>query len=1014
MSAEERGLPRELLLLLASARVVTAVEDEAHIRELLEAGVDWAAFAQKATDHGVAALVGHTLARVAPDLIPDDILDAFGTILEQSRARNGMLFDELMNIVDALESNGVGAIPLKGSGLAIEAYGDLGLRSFRDLDFLVRDAELASTVATMRERGYERLPKRTPSQLDAIHRLQGQEVMFKQTVGTAAEPHTRLTPAKMALDIDYEGLWQRTRLASFSGRTMRVLSPEDGLINLTIHGGKEQWWNIKWSCDVAAFLAAHTDLEWNEAIERARRQGCLRMLLLGVALATDYLGARPPRSVTAAIESDAVVEKIVERILVGWQADEPGGPPSNIALSLDRLLLHDGFFRRARYVLRTLLLPSPHHVGLISLPSALSFAYVPIKIVHDGAALPVYRLYQRARTSARRVLDAVMHSDIALALSSTRDKTKHRANVQQKAGARARRRLSTNPNDAEALRNLAGSLSRLGRHAEAIAAYERAIKVAPHDALAWRECGTELANLARKREALTYIDRALALDPRDARAWAVRGRVLSELMRFEEAVQACSNALDLDPDSPAASRISIHSKLFACDWSQRETDKRRISEGIRAGELIITPFDHRALVNSEAESLALAKIWAKGFGATSGPRWRGELYRHNKIRLAYVSADFRDHVVSQAIIGCLEGHDRTRFETTGISLGPGDRSELRQRCTRAFDRFIDARGMSDEQVATLMQRSEIDIAVDLNGYSGDKHTEIFMTRPAPVQVNYLGYPGTIGGPFADYIIADRTLIPPEHQRYYAEKVVYLPHTYMPNDNKRQITERIPGRVEVGLPETGFVFACHNMSYKIGPETFDIWMRLLKSVEGSVLWLSFLNASAIVNLRREAKRRAVAPERLVFAPRVAMREDHLARLRLADLFLDTLPFNAHASACDALWSGVPVLTCLGNTFPGRVAASELYALDLPELVTTSETQYEDLARSLALNPRRLATIRSKLLRNRASMPLFDTERFTRNLESAFETMWKRQQGGLPPESFAVEDLARSEPVAASVS
>jgi predicted O-linked N-acetylglucosamine transferase (SPINDLY family) len=348
----------------------------------------------------------------------------------------------------------------------------------------------------------------------------------------------------------------------------------------------------------------------------------------------------------------------------------------------------------------------------------------------------------------------------------------------------------------------------------------------------------------------------------------------------------------------------------------------------------------------------------------------------------------------------LEHHDKTRFETTAVSLRAGDGSEMRRRIEAAFDRFIDVQAMSDAQVATMLRELEVDIAIDLNGYAGEKRPGILAHRPAPVQVNYLGYPGTMDVPFINYIIADHVVIPDKHQIHYSEKVVCLPHAYLPNDRKRRIAEKTPSRAEEGLPETGFVFACLNNTYKIGPEMFDVWMRLLRGVDGSVLWLKSTNTAAMSNLRREAKARGVAPERLVFASRVPRAEDHLARLRLADLFLDTLPYNAHATACDALWAGLPVLTCTGNSFPARVGASLLHAIGLPELVTSSLAEYEELALALARNPERLAGIKAKLMRNRDTEPLFDTARFTRDLESAYTAMWERQQAGLPPTSFAV--------------
>jgi predicted O-linked N-acetylglucosamine transferase (SPINDLY family) len=336
---------------------------------------------------------------------------------------------------------------------------------------------------------------------------------------------------------------------------------------------------------------------------------------------------------------------------------------------------------------------------------------------------------------------------------------------------------------------------------------------------------------------------------------------------------------------------------------------------------------------------------------------------------------------------------------TAISLGPNDNSEMRRRIEGMMDRFLEAQTMQDADVATAIRKWEIDIAVDLNGISGDRRSGILARRPAPVQVNYLGYPGTMGMPFMDYILADRTIIPDENRGSYVEQVVYLPHTYLPTDLKRVVGET-PSRVEAGLPQTGFVFACFNQSYKISPEIFDVWMRLLLAVDGSVLWLQGDNSSAISNLGREARASGVAPERLIFKRRLPLAKDYLARLRLADLFLDTIPYNAHATATDALCLGVPLVTCMGRAFPGRVAASVLYAAGLPELVTQSLPQYEELARSLATDRERLAAIKAKLRRNQLTEPLFDTKRFTRDLEAAYTAMWERQQAGKPPAHFAV--------------
>lgn len=566
----------------------------------------------------------------------------------------------------------------------------------------------------------------------------------------------------------------------------------------------------------------------------------------------------------------------------------------------------------------------------------------------------------------------------------------------------ASRALAENPNDAAAWLRLGNELHKAKCPSDAIACYDRAIALAPHDAASWRGRGKVLLDRGQRSAGLASLDKALALDPQDALAWTLRAHALARMGCFAEALEASDRALALDPRNPSAARVSKHALLFSCDWRRRDHIKRAVRRGVAAGRPVITPFLHLSISDSEEENFALAKLWAEGVPPSSQPLWRGERYHHGRIRIAYISTDFRDTLSVNAIAGGFESHDKKRFEMTAISLAAGDGSETRRRIEAAFDRFVEVEGMSDADVARLLREAEIDIAIDLNGYAGNKRTGILAHRPAPIQVNYLGFAGTMGMPFFDYIIADRTVIPPEHQRYYSEKVVYLPRTFFPTDRKRRIAENAPTREELGLPSRGFVFTCQNTLYKITPEVFDVWMRLLHSVEGSVLWLAPAQPPASENLRREARSRGIQPERLVFGSWIKHRADHLARLRRADLFLDTRPYNAHTTACDALWVGLPMLTCMGNTFPARVAASLLRALDLPELVTESLTQYEETARLLACNPDELAAVRSKLARNRDTAPLFDTLRFTRSLEAAYISMWERHQADLPPEHFAVSE------------
>jgi predicted O-linked N-acetylglucosamine transferase (SPINDLY family) len=383
--------------------------------------------------------------------------------------------------------------------------------------------------------------------------------------------------------------------------------------------------------------------------------------------------------------------------------------------------------------------------------------------------------------------------------------------------------------------------------------------------------------------------------------------------------------------------------------------------------------------------------------------WRGERYAHDRIRVAYVSADFRDHAVAHLLTGLFEHHDRVRFETIAIALGPDDRSEMRVRLQDAFERFVDVRGKTDLDVARLMRELEVDIAIDLTGHTSNARPALLSHRPAPIQVNYLGYSGTMGADHIDYIIGDRFIIPEHQQPQFSERVVYLPDTYFAYDSKQRISHNAPTRAEQGLPETGFVFCAFNGTFKLTPHVFDVWMRLLHAVEGSVLWLSQANIAAVRNLRRESETCGIDAARLIFAPRLERMEDHLARHRLGDLFLDTLPYNAHTTASDALWAGLPVLTCRGDTFAGRVAASLLNAVGLPELVTDNLADYEALALRLARDPILLGQIKAKLARNRDTYPLFDTARFARHIEAAYTTMWEIWQRGEPPNTFSVEPI-----------
>ena len=446
----------------------------------------------------------------------------------------------------------------------------------------------------------------------------------------------------------------------------------------------------------------------------------------------------------------------------------------------------------------------------------------------------------------------------------------------------------------------------------------------------------------------------------------------------------------------------MFAKLSLCDWAEMEVGCEQLLSRLRTGKKVSVPLSMLALPSTLADQLQCAKCNVNNLPEYP-PVWLGEVYSHDRIRIAYLSADFRNHAVAYLTAGLFECHDKPRFETTAISFVPAEDPTIRRRFENAFERFIDVEDKNDGEIANLLRQNEIDIAIDLMGHTQHARLGVFARRPAPIQVFYLGYAGTLGANFIDYIIGDQTVIPEEHRAFYTEQVVWLPDSYLVTDHRRPISPRTPTRRECGLPEDGFVFCSFNNSYKISPKIFQLWMRLLHATPNSVLWLSQADPMMLTNLRREAERCGVSAQRLIFAPKLPENADHLARQRLADLFLDTLPYNAHSTTSDALWAGLPVLTCLGETFAGRVAASLLKAVGLPELITTSLDGYEALALKLAQEPALLGSIKAKLARNRDSFPLFDTARFTRHIEAAYETMWQRYQRGEPPKGFAVKRI-----------
>jgi predicted O-linked N-acetylglucosamine transferase (SPINDLY family) len=437
-----------------------------------------------------------------------------------------------------------------------------------------------------------------------------------------------------------------------------------------------------------------------------------------------------------------------------------------------------------------------------------------------------------------------------------------------------------------------------------------------------------------------------------------------------------------------------------CNWKETERIGVRLKQMLASEDAAIEPFTLLAYNIAPAEHLRAVRQYVRHRMPALVPFAPvAREPRAGKIKVAYLSSAFQRHPTGWQIGELIELHDRSRFEVLGISYGPDDGSEIRARLERAFDQFCDVTARSDREVAQLLRDAVVDIAVDLKGFTEQARPAILAYRPAPVQASYFGYVGTMGVDFIDYILADRIVLPPEQQESYSEKIVYLPDSYWVNDSKRIVPDETPSRRSLGLPENGFVFCSFNNSYKITAAVFDIWMRLLREVDGSVLWLLQTSEAATRNLREEARARDVDPERLIFAPKTEI-SLHLARHRAADLFLDNLPVNAHTAASDALWVGLPVVSCIGDAFIGRVAASLLAAVGLPELVTHSLDEYHALALNLATDRRLLDEMRGKLMRDRDSSRLFDTKRLCRHVEQAYETMLEIFRRGEPVRSFEV--------------
>lgn len=626
-----------------------------------------------------------------------------------------------------------------------------------------------------------------------------------------------------------------------------------------------------------------------------------------------------------------------------------------------------------------------------------------------------------ALMSLGKASEAVSAFDAALALAPEFiDALRNRGNAFHVLGRAPEavqsydRAVALDPRNPRLLSNRAAILWSHGKHEESLASAQAAVELSPDWADAHNNRGIALSALGRTQAALGSFDRAIALEPRKAAAHNNRAVALTALGRFGEALAACDLALTAQPgyaeaiysrgvalkelqrhaeslecfDAVAATGTSIPyldgARLFGrmqlCDWRDFDAQCANITRGIESGQRVIHPFAFLAIPATAALQRRCAEIYVADRFPPTARGWTGGAYSHDRIRLGYFSADFHDHATAFLAAELFERHDRSRFAATAFSFGPRSTSPMRKRLEAALD-FVEVGACSDEEIVRIARQREIDIAVDLKGFTQGSRPGIFARRAAPFQVSYLGFPGTMGAEYIDFIVADATVIPPGHEHGYAETVLRLPNSYQANDSQRLVASEPATREAAGLPADAFVFCCFNNTFKITPDVFSIWMRLLARVPGSVLWLLGGDSVAMENLRREAQRRGVAGGRLLFAPPIENAR-HLARLRFAHLVVDTFHCGAHTTASDALWAGVPLVTCPHEPFASRVAASLLAAVGLPQLIARSPEEYEAIALRLATRPSELECIRAALVADRPALPLFNVERFARDLENVY--------------------------------
>ena len=566
--------------------------------------------------------------------------------------------------------------------------------------------------------------------------------------------------------------------------------------------------------------------------------------------------------------------------------------------------------------------------------------------------------------------------------------------------------IKLNPEFADAYLNLGIIFENSGKLNDALQYLKKANEIEPDNLSASFNLGLILRDTGQTDEAIKSFERVIQLSPDNAESYSYLGELFFESRKHNRALTNFNMAFSINPDIDYLFGNLLYTKMQLCHWDNFEENVKILASKIKNNEKVISPFSLMAIEDDPQAQLKASQIYANSNFPKNSFSSLSKILKpysdHKKIRIGYFSTDFHNHPGMHLMAELFENHDKSKFEIIAFSLGPDKQDKWRKRVVNSFDKFIDVRLKTDQEIVLLARKMEIDIAVNRGGYTQGCRPNIFANSCAPIQVNFLGFPGTTGDDYIDYIIADQTIIPSENKKYFSEKIVYMPDTYQVNMSKRDISNQPLSRHNLGLPEQGFIFCCFNGNHKITPACFGSWMRILKAVPGSVLWLYANNEDVISNILNTASRFGISENRIIFANNVPV-EDHLNRISQADLFLDTLPYNAHTTSSDALRMGVPVLTLIGNSFASRVAASLLNSVNMPELITTSQDAYESLAIELALNSEKLDGIKKKLIGNLPTSALFNSRAFAKYLELAFESMHQKSQLEIRHEHIFVKDL-----------